>query len=108
MKFRTEERRQSLRQETVRPCKAFHRPTRRFAAGQTCNLSSRGALVTLQTGRAWEVGETIDLIVAWSSRPVLPADAMVRATIVRAEPLAGDHQTIAVAFDAPAELCAAA
>lgn len=94
----TLDRRLSERLDLARPCKAYCPATRRFAAGQTRNVSESGALVTLTTTRPWLEGERIDVIVAWSHRGLLPADAMRRATVVRAEAPAGERQTIAIRF----------
>lgn len=69
--------------EVSRPCKAFHPATGRFIAGRTRNLSAAGAMIDLDSPRELGEGERIELAIAWSRRAVLPADALVEATVVR-------------------------
>lgn len=95
------ERRRHHREAVDRPCKMFHRPSLRFWAGRTCNVSEGGALLTMESPRAPEPGDTVDVVIAWSDRPVLPGDSLVRSEVVRVNPSDGDRRTVAVRFSRP-------
>lgn len=96
-----EERRRHRRDPVDRPCKMFHRPSLRFWAGRTSNVSEGGALLTLESPRAPEPGDAVDVVIAWSDRPVLPGDSLVRSEVVRVGESVGDRRTVAVRFSRP-------
>ena len=80
-------------------CKVYDPVSRRYAPGRTRNVSSGGVLVTVQWVRPLAEGDPIDIIVDWTGRKLLPADAMIRGRIARAAASAGEVQVVAVEFD---------
>lgn len=95
------DRRRHVRELVDRPCKLFHRPSLRFWAGRTTDLSDGGALLSFESPRAPEPGDAIDVVIAWSDRPVLPGDSLVRSEVVRVGDAKGDRHQVAVRFDRP-------
>jgi hypothetical protein len=93
------DRRRHPRQPAERLCKIYDPLSRRYAAGRTRNISRGGALVTIQWARRLCVGDPVDLVIAWSPRPVLPADAMVRTRVARMVASEGEVQVVALEFD---------
>lgn len=102
------DRRRHERHDVLRPCKVFDPVSMRFAPGHTKNISRSGAAVIIQWGRHLSVGDPIDLVIGWSPKPLLPADAMVRCRIARTIAQTGEVQVVAVEFDRPVELALAA
>jgi hypothetical protein len=86
----------------------FHRPSLRFWAGRTRDVSAGGALLTLESPRAPAPGDTVDVVIAWNDRPVLPGDSLVRSEVVRVGESAGDRRTVAVRFSRPLDAQVAA
>ena len=104
----SQERRHFPRHDVERPCKVFDPIAMRFAPGVAHNISRSGALITIQWGRHLHVGDPIDLVIAWSPQPLLPADAMVKGHIARKIANAGEVQVVAVEFEHPVDLAVAA
>ena len=104
----TSDRRRHERHAVEKACKIYDPASRRFAPGLTRNISRSGALVTIQWARPLAEGDPIDIIIAWSPRPLLPADSMVRARIARSLSATGEVQTVAVEFDHDLEAAIAA
>jgi hypothetical protein len=103
-----DDRRCHPRQFLEKPCKVYDPASRRFAPGQTRNISRGGALITVQWARPMSAGDPIDIVIAWSPRPLLPADAMVRARVARTVAVTGDVQVLALEFDHDIEAALAA
>jgi len=99
-----QERRRFPRVPLERSCKVFHRPSLRYMRATTRNVSDEGALVEVESHRAIFAGDEMDVMVDWHGRPLLPADAMVRATVMRAEPGREGKRHIAIRFDRLIEL----
>jgi len=95
------DRRRHPRELVDRPCKMFHRPSLRFWAGRTTDVSEGGALVTFESPRPPAPGDAIDVVIAWTDRPVLPGDSLVRSEVVRVKESEGDRRTVAVRFERP-------
>jgi hypothetical protein len=108
MDIKSSERRRFTRHDVLRPCKVFDPVSMRFAPGHTQNISSGGALVTIQWGRQLSIGDPIDVVVGWSPKPLLPADAMVKGRVRRTIAVAGEVQVVAVEFESPVQLAVAA
>jgi hypothetical protein len=100
------DRRRYSRHDILRPCKVFDPVSMRFAPGHTKNISQSGAVVLIQWGRHLSIGDAIDLVIGWSPKPLLPADAMVRCRIARTIAATGEVQVVAVEFDHPGGACA--
>ena len=104
----TIDRRRFQRHDLEKPCKVYDPASRRFAPGQTRNISRCGALVTVQWARPMSPGDPIDIVIAWSPRPLLPADSMVRARVSRTLASTGEVQVLALEFDNDIEAALAA
>jgi hypothetical protein len=104
----TRERRRHERREVIKPCKIYDPASRRFGPGTTQNLSEGGARVVVQWLRPLSIGDPVDMIVGWSPRPLLPADAMARGRVARVDAVYGEVQVIAVEFEQEMSIEAAA
>src|SRR5881392_3656627 len=108
MSNRTHDRRRHERQRVEKACKVYDPASRRYGPGKTYDVCAGGARVVVQWLRPLSVGDEIDLVVGWSSRPLLPADAMARGRVRRIDAAYGEVQVIAVEFDQEMELAKAA
>lgn len=99
MKITGEERRRHDRAAILKPCKVYMPASGRFAPGRTCNVSAGGALVSVEGGRPMAAGEEINVTIAFSRMPVVPADQMLRGRVVRAGACEGGRQLVAVEFE---------
>jgi hypothetical protein len=104
----TRDRRRHERRMVERACKVYDPASRRFGPGRTQNLSASGARVVVQWLRPLSVGDEIDLVIGWSGRPILPADAMARGRVCRVDAAYGEVQVVAVEFAQEMELAEAA
>jgi hypothetical protein len=104
----TMERRLHARQNVTRPCTLFRRRTQRFVAARTCDVSSGGALIEIESARPLVEGETLDVGIAWTPSPVLSSNSLVEAKIVRILQRDATHQLVAVRFDQSDVLAAVA
>lgn len=99
------ERRTFPRLRITRSCKVFHLGTQRFLAARTADVSAYGALLRIDSPRTLQPGEELDIAVAWDGEPLLPEEALKRATIIRTGPGALSDsercQTVAVQFHSP-------
>jgi c-di-GMP-binding flagellar brake protein YcgR len=93
------DRRRHVRRGVEKACKVYHPASRRYAPARAVNVSEGGALVVVEGWRRLAPGDEIDMVIAWTSRPVLPADAMWRGRVVRAEMDDSARQTVGVEFD---------
>lgn len=108
MKSSSKDRRRHARVVLARPCKVFHHATRRFLPARTLDVSVGGSLMTVDSPRAFEPGEPLDLFINWTDEAVIPAEAMVAARVVRTHGSDGLCQTVGIRFEAPLELADAA
>jgi hypothetical protein len=92
----------------TRACKVYHHATRRYLPARTLDVSISGSLLTVDTPRTMKPGEELDLVVSWNDEPLLHAESMVAARVVRTHASDGYHQTVGVQFEAPLELSEAA
>lgn len=104
----TPDRRRHERHAVEKLCKIYDPATRRFAPARTRNLSRSGDLLTIQWARPLRAGDTIDVVIGWTPRPLLPADSMVRARVARSLAAVGEVQTVALEFDHDLETAIAA
>lgn len=86
-------RRQHHRFNVDRAGKIFRRTTQSYVPARTRNLSIGGALVELEAPRSFQVGEVVDLGVAYRHDAVVREHAMLQAIVMRVEqPVAGDSR----------------
>ena len=95
------ERRRSPRNPVERLCKVFHGPTRRYLTAVTRDVSAGGALVTVESPRPLQVGDTIEVLIAWHHRAILSSSDQIEATVTRTL-FQGAKQIVAIRF-APCE-----
>jgi len=96
-----DERRAHSRGEVERLCKLQRVSEARFLSAFTHNVSEGGAMVEVLTRDPIREGETLTLGVSWDHRPVIAHDKMVRAVVVRADPMGVSTQRLAVRFAGP-------
>jgi hypothetical protein len=90
-----QERRRHQRFGVNRPCKVFHRSTRRYLCAETVDVSASGALVRVEPTRPIAVGDEISLVVAWNDEVLLAADAQVPGKVIRVLPSENGMQILA-------------
>jgi hypothetical protein len=93
-----QERRRHQRFGVNRPCKVFHRSTRRYLCAETVDVSASGALVRVEPTRPIAVGDEISLVVAWNDEVLLAADAQVPGKVIRVLPSENGMQILACEF----------
>lgn len=104
----TTERRLHARQTVTRPCTLFRRRTQRFVSARTCDISTGGALIEIETARPLVEGESLEVGIAWTASPVISQTSLVEAKIVRVLHRDATHQLVAVRFDRADVLAAVA
>ncbi|MBO6512436.1 MAG: PilZ domain-containing protein [Phycisphaerales bacterium] len=82
-------------------CKCRRSANTLYAPAQTINLSPGGAALELTSPRSTQVGDRLALAFNSPTCPILSANKMISATVVRVTPINHDRQHIAVEFDAP-------
>lgn len=92
------DRRRHVRFGVARPAKVFRRAAQRYEAAASCDLSFGGARLEVRTGRAFEVGEIIDLGVALRDDALLRSPTLLRAVVLRARPLGPDRHEVALRY----------
>jgi hypothetical protein len=102
--FRGINRRKHHRFALVRSSKVFRRASASFVPARTVNLSVGGALIEAAAARPFEVGEIIDLGVAYRGAAAVAQDAMQQAIVVRVQTLDEQRQTVAVRYVNPHHL----
>ncbi len=96
-----EERRRHPRYLLERPGKVFYPVSGKYYQALTLDVAGGGAVLRVATTRRVEVGHRVELGIAWGRSPLLCADRMERATVVRVVERGPKDVTIAVAYDAP-------
>jgi hypothetical protein len=81
-----------------KPCKVFHRASGKYLAASTHDFSVGGAMIWLEPGRQVGVGDEIDVLVGWGSAAVVRQDASVAGAVLRALPMDGGRQAVAIKF----------
>jgi hypothetical protein len=102
------DRRTSHRQPVTRACKLFRPGSLQYASARTINLSEGGALIEVVSPRPVGVGEKVELGIAWTSSPILSADAFRTARVIRVSEIGADTLQIALQFAAAPALAAVA
>lgn len=103
-----EERRRHHRITTTRPAKVFLPGALRYAASETTDISSGGALLRVDRARAMCKGDRVDVAVVSPGQPaaVLESKSMIPARVVRVTPIDHFHQAVAIEFETPVPLAA--
>ncbi|MDX2146499.1 MAG: PilZ domain-containing protein [Planctomycetota bacterium] len=102
-----QDRRRATRHKVDRPCKVFVPGAYRWYPGRTLDVSSGGALVVVQCARPFQIGEMVDVGIAFAGEPVVSDRATARGMVVRAvgtETL----QSLAIQFAGEIAIAAAA
>lgn len=94
------ERRRQPRIEVERPAKVRTREGK-FHGAITLNVSGAGALVRVNVARGLKIGDTIAMGIAWGQSPLLSADRLELARVVRLVERGKGVQTVAVEYLAP-------
>lgn len=98
------ERRSDVRHPLVRPVKLRLADSYRCVSAQTCDISSTGVLVNIQSSIGLVRGQRLLVGIAWTSQQVLlHSNSLVAATVVRCSGL-GENQLVAIEFDHQLEL----
>ncbi|MBS0190755.1 MAG: PilZ domain-containing protein [Phycisphaerales bacterium] len=92
------DRRRHTRMYVRKPCKVLHKPSGQFLVANTHDFSVGGAMIWLEPGRSLNAGDEIDVIVGWNASAIVRQDSSVAATVLRALPMDGGRQAIAVRF----------
>ena len=94
------DRRRFSRQSVVRPCKIVDRRSLRpCAAGNTTDLSEGGSLVCVQRERLFSPGDIVEIGIAWGRNPLIAADELIRARVIRVLPVDHHQQALALEFE---------
>lgn len=96
------ERRRHQRYEVNRPCKLFHRATRRYLCAETVDVAAGGVLIRVEPTRPIVAGDDIALIVAWNDEVLLSADAQIPGKVLRVLSSENGMQVVACEFKAAA------
>lgn len=80
-------------------CKLLRCAASKYDTAKTGDVSVGGALLYVRTTRPICIGEEIEIAVNWAGRPLLLADEMIGAHVVRVGPLLDGGQLVAIRFD---------
>lgn len=80
-------------------CKVLRCAASKYDIAKTGDVSAGGALLLVRTTRPVCIGEEIEIAVNWADRPLLLADEMVGARVVRVGPVLDGSQLVAIRFD---------
>lgn len=95
----TKNRRRHERTAVTRPAKVYHAGSARYLSGYTRDVSAGGALLEVDSPRAIEVGDMIEVVVAWHDRALLSAADLVKARVTRVLRTDTPRQYVGVAFE---------
>jgi c-di-GMP-binding flagellar brake protein YcgR len=99
------DRRRFARTHAEHSCKVLHRASHRFYPGRTCDVSTNGAMVLLETARPLWPGEELSVYIAWNNEAgVVSQRLMAEARVVRVAGAAGERQVVALEFAEPVAL----
>ncbi len=92
------DRRSHRRFDVQRPGKVFRRAAQQYVPASSRDLSFCGALLEIESERAFNVGEVIDVGIALTQKAVVPSAALVRGTVVRSHAIGEHRQLVAVRY----------
>jgi len=102
------ERRSHERMPLSRVCKVYHRPSRRYLAGSTIDVSPGGIAMRLDRRGRVRVGDDIDVAIAWESAGLVRAESMIPGKVVRTVLTPDGAAAVAVRFEGLEEIAKAA
>lgn len=94
-------RRRHERTPITRPAKVYHANSAKYLPACTRDLSQSGALLEINAPRAIEVGDSLEVLVAWNDRSLLSHTDQVPARVTRVLRTDSPRQFVAVAFATP-------
>jgi len=77
------ERRAHERTPLARVCKVYHRPSRRYMAAATIDVSTGGLALRLDRRGRVAPGDLVDVAIAWENAGLVRADSMIPGRVVR-------------------------
>jgi len=96
------DRRLYARSRVERPAKLFHRAGLAYAAATSADLCEGGALLRVHTGRRFEPGDVVDIVIEPKmDTGLVRTKSLIEAIVVRSSPLGDDRQFVAVRFARP-------
>jgi hypothetical protein len=93
------ERRRHPRIPTVALCKIRDKRNLLYAAGETINISSSGALLQLRGSRPFTTGDVIEVVIAEEDHPVVSREHVREGIIRRVSSDRSGHLSVAVEFE---------
>ncbi len=102
------DRRQHARLNISRPAKVYLPRANQFVPGSTRDVSVGGLLLEVRSPRPLNIGDTLDVGVAWTREAVLSTARMLHGRVVRVQTRSDGQQSLAVEFVQAQRLAAAA
>lgn len=97
---RTFDRRRTPRTPLTRACKVLHAPTGRYWPAVSWDLSSTGMLLGIDSPRELTPGDSLEVYIAWSNKPLLRSEEKIIAEVKRVLPRTDGRQLVGVEFKA--------
>jgi len=97
----SKDRRQNPRLPLSRPGKILHVPSGRYWPAVTWDMSLSGMLLGIDAPREIKPGDTLEIYVAWSCRPLMRSEDKIIAEVKRVMPRTDGRQLVGVQFAAP-------
>ncbi len=102
------DRRLHPRVQIQKPVKVYIPSTRQYVGGATGDVSIGGVLLELHSARPLNVGDRIDVGVAWTGAPILAGERLIPSRVVRVHARRDGVQRLALSFMERQALAAAA
>lgn len=96
--YHIHDRRRHRRFKVERPGKVFRRSTQKYVSARSADLSFTGALLEVESERAFQIGEIIDIGLALTNKAVMPATDLIRGIVVRTTQLDAHRQSVAIRY----------
>ncbi len=91
-------RRHHERTPITRPAKVYHANSAKYLPACTRDLSPGGALLEINAPRTIEIGDSLEVLIAWNDRSLLSHADQVPARVTRVLRTDSPRQFVAVAF----------
>ncbi len=92
------DRRQHARLTVSRPAKVYIPRVNQFVPGATRDVSRSGVMIEVRSPRPLNIGDTLDIGVAWTREAVLSSSRMMHGRVVRVESRSNGQQSLGVEF----------
>lgn len=92
------DRRSHRRFGVARPGKLFRRASQQYVPGTSRDLSFGGALLEVESERAFTAGEILDVGLALNKKAVVPSTNLLHAIVVRSQTIGEQRQLVAVRY----------